>query len=298
MSARVAAVVVTYNSADHIEALLDSIPAAAGGLEVRVVVVDNASTDRTRAIVSDRSDCELIEAPNLGYAAGINRGIDRVEDDRQVLVLNPDVVLAPDSIAALSARAAGDVGIVAPLVTNADGSLHHSLRRDPTVLRTLGLTRTGRPSLAEYVEDPSAYTTAGPVDWALGAVLLVSVDCRHRVGRWDESFFMYSEETDYSLRARDVGYATWFEPRARAMHVGGGSGQSPQTHAMQIVNRVRLYRRRHSRLPSAAFMALTMLRELVWLPRSGAKSRAAIAALARPSRRPPQLGASRSVIPR
>ena len=70
----------------------------------------------------------------------------------------------------------------------------------------------------------------------------------------DESYFLYSEETDFSLRAKDAGWATVYTPTAGAMHVGGGSGESASTHTMKIVNRVRLYRRRRGTTPGSGLL--------------------------------------------
>ena len=90
------------------------------------------------------------------------------------------------------------------------GKLEFSLRREPTLLRALGLTRTKLPALSEYVQEPEAYREPHVVDWALGAVLMMSRECFDALGGWDESFFLYSEETDLSLR----GQGTWVSPPA------------------------------------------------------------------------------------
>jgi GT2 family glycosyltransferase len=189
-------------------------------------------------------------------------------------------------------------GIVSPRVHNADGTLHHSLRREPSLRRTLGLTGTGLPAFAEYVNRSEEYSHAQVVDWAMGAILLVARDCYDAVGGWDESYFLYSEETDFCLRARDLGFLTRYEPRAVAVHIGAGSGQSARTHSMQIINRVRLYRRRHGRVAALAYLLLTALREAVWIRRGGERHRVAISALFLPSRRPAELGCSDHLIPR
>ncbi len=74
----VAAVVVTYNSEDHIAALLDSIPAAMGDLAYSVVVVDNGSIDATLEILEARGDCIVVRSANVGYAARHQSGGARV----------------------------------------------------------------------------------------------------------------------------------------------------------------------------------------------------------------------------
>ncbi|QGG42352.1 glycosyltransferase family 2 protein [Aeromicrobium yanjiei] len=299
MAPDVVVVIVTYNSAPMIEGLLDSLGPALAGLTADVVVVDNGSSDETAAMVRARADCRLVEAENDGYSAGINRGIRSAGPTGDIVILNPDVRLDPGSIRSLvRALDAEDVGISAPRVRSADGSLHLSLRRDPTLLRALGLSRLRRAAFSEHVQETSAYRVAHDVDWALGAVLAVSRRCLDAVGPWDESFFLYSEETDYCLRARDLGFRVRYEPQAGAVHIGAQSGRSDVIHTMQIINRVRLYRRRNGLLRSASYFAATVLSEISWVARGHRQSRAAVAALLRPHRRPPQIMGTGSLIPR
>jgi GT2 family glycosyltransferase len=122
--------------------------------------------------------------------------------------------------------------------------------------------------------------------------------CFEAVGPWDESFFLYSEETDFCLRARDAGWRTRLVPEAVVVHREGGSGRSDSTHVMQIVNRVRLYARRHSTAAGYAYLALNVLSELTWLARGQKQSRASVRGLLRPRSRPSQLGLGRELLPR
>jgi N-acetylglucosaminyl-diphospho-decaprenol L-rhamnosyltransferase len=82
------------------------------------------------------------------------------------------------------------------------------------------------------------------------------------------------------------------------VHIGGQSGRNSKTHTMQVVNRVRFYRRRHGVIRSSAFMFLTALREVVGMRRGGPEHRAALGALFHPSRRPVELGCSATLLPR
>jgi N-acetylglucosaminyl-diphospho-decaprenol L-rhamnosyltransferase len=291
-------IVVTYNSARVIGDLLDSLPAALDGISAKVNVVDNGSTDETVKILQERGDCHVIQSTNVGYAGGINRGVREGAGAAAILILNPDTRLHENSVAPmLEALQRPGVGIVAPMVVSESGQLEFSLRRDPTLPRALGLTKTRLPVLSEYVQERDVYREAHAVDWALGAALLMSRRCFDVVGGWDESYFLYSEETDLSLRARDLGLATWYDPRAVVMHIGGASGRSDKTHAMQAVNRVRLYRRRHGAAASWLYYWLIIASELTWIPRGHGPSRFAVAALLRPSLRPAELGCSHRLLP-
>ncbi|WP_405218118.1 glycosyltransferase family 2 protein [Agrococcus sp. Ld7] len=295
----VAAVVVTYNSEDHIDGLLDSIEPAMRGLTYSVVVVDNGSTDATREILTARSDCVVVRSTNVGYAGGVNRAVRASPPARSILMLNPDATLDAGSVATLLdvLRKPG-IGIVAPRTREADGSLSPTLRRGPTMARVGGLSFTGRPMFAERIEDAAEYRTEHEVDWAVGAVLLVDRACYDRLGGLDESYFLYSEETDFSLRAKDAGWATVYTPAAGAMHTGGGSGESAMTHTMKQINRIRLYRRRSGTARASLYFAATVLLEVRRGLLGHDRSWPTVRALLRPSSRPSMLNASDSLLPR
>lgn len=299
MKELVTVLIVTHNSAHEIDDLLDSLPSAAGSVHYDTVIVDSGSTDETASKVSIRGDCVVLEASNIGYAAGLNKGISARPQSSYYLLLNPDVVLADGAIERMMAPFRNrSVGIVAPRIQDTDGGLTRSIRREPSVLRAVGLGRTRRPLLDEYVSSPREYTYGHPVDWALGAALMVSRGCIDRIGLLDESFFLYSEETEYCLRAREHGYLTWFEPTAVCTHIGGASGTTTLTHSIQVLNRVRLYRRRNNRVSSTAYFGLTLLGELSRWARGNLHSRTAVVALLVPRKRPEQLGASAHLIPK
>jgi len=291
-------VVVTYNSAAHIAELLDSIPSAMGALTYSVVVVDNGSSDATLELLEARSDCITVRSTNDGYAAGMNRAVRASAPADSVLILNPDATLDSGAVPAMREvlRKPG-VGIVAPRVREADGSLSPTLRRGPTLGRVGGLSFTGWPAFTERIEEPSAYETEHEVEWAVGAILLVDTACYEQLDGLDESYFLYSEETDFSLRAKDAGWMTVYTPAAGAMHIGGGSGESATTHMMKQINRIRLYRRRAGTTRAWAYYGMTVLSELRRALLGHDKSWPTVRALLRPSLRPPALNASRSVLP-
>ncbi|MFG2876398.1 glycosyltransferase [Streptomyces sp. NPDC048337] len=300
-SGPVAVVVVTWNSAAVLPEFLTSLPEGMAGLDWRLVVADNDSADDTVELIRSLApDATVVQTGrNAGYAAGVNAALaaatDREGGLRAALVCNPDIRMrrgcAKLLVDGLGAPAAdGDrVGISVPLLYEEDGrTLVHSLRRESSVTRALGEAvignrRAGRfPRLSELVTDPAAYERPTEADWATGALMALSSDCLSACGSWDESFFLYSEETEYCLRARDRGYVTRLEPTAEAVHLGGDSRVSPRLWTLLTLNRVRLYGRRHGPLATAAFRTAVLLRETSRAALGRPASRAAAAALARP----------------
>jgi GT2 family glycosyltransferase len=109
--------------------------------------------------------------------------------------------------------------------------------------------------------------------------MLISAECARACGPWDESFFLYSEETDFALRAGDLGLATAFVPAAEVTHLGGESRVSPALWSLLVVNRVRLYRKRHSAAATAAFWVAVFMRESSRAMLGHRRSRRAVGAL-------------------
>jgi N-acetylglucosaminyl-diphospho-decaprenol L-rhamnosyltransferase len=293
---RIAIVIVTYNSANVLPGCLRSLNSAGVKLAA-VVVADNNSTDESLEVVRQATDLPIRIVQlgrNAGYAAGINAGIAALDtrDIDAVFVINPDCRLRPDTLVRLmdALRRPGH-GIAVPQLINPDGSLQPSLRRAPTVRGALaealiGGNLAGRiGTLGELVTDPRDYERPGPAAWATGAAMLISVEAMRDIGAWDESFLLYSEETEFALRAADKGWTLWYEPTAVVEHIGGELGTNPTLAALVTVNKVRLFRQRRGPVASVAYYIAIVLGEIVRAIAGRHTSRAAVVALVRPSRR-------------
>lgn len=240
-------VVVSYNSADHLRACVEPL---VGADDIRVVVVDNGSCDGSVRSISDLP-AAVIEQENRGFAAGCNVGW-RAHEGEFVLFLNPDATIAPESVRRLAetAREQG-VGAVAPRILEADGSIAWSQRRFPRARSTFGealllhrVLRTAAWS-TEVVHDPAAYTRSGTPEWVSGACVLVRRSLLERLGGFDDSFFMYSEDADLCRRIWDAGFSVRYEPEAAAVHHGGAS--APRTALLPVLAASRIrYASKHS----------------------------------------------------
>lgn len=284
-------ITVTYNSAECLEAMLDSLPAASGSLSTRCIVIDNASADTTLSIAQRRPDVTVVASPrNLGYSGAINLGRRHVGRCSSLLVLNPDIVLEPGAIVELyEAAAQPGVGMAVPMLLDSDGDVYLTMRRDPGITHALGDSLFGerlaaRPGwLSEPVRDLDAYAQPHDVAWASGTVTLISAACDADVGDWDSSrFFLYAEETDYAIRARRRGYRVRYVPSARVHHEEGASGRSPALHALQSVNRIRCYEKYHRTPATIVFRMVLGLGHLLRLFRRS--DREALRAVLRRSR--------------
>jgi N-acetylglucosaminyl-diphospho-decaprenol L-rhamnosyltransferase len=224
MAEDVAVVVVTWNAAEYVERCLESVR----GYET--VVVDNGSTDGTPALVRERfPEVQLLEQENRGMGGGNNTGM-RAAGGRYWLLLNSDAWLKRglDELVAF-ADAHPRAAVVGPRLENPDGSLQRSVRGEPTLWR-LATEYLFLRKLAPRTEALNAFygggfdhASAREVESLYGAALLVRREAADEVGLFDESFFMFSEETDWLHRFRAAGWEVWFTPAAEVVHLGGAS---------------------------------------------------------------------------
>ena len=221
----VSVVVVAYDGLPWIERCLESVC----GHET--IVVDHGSTDGTPELVRERfPEARLVEQPNLGMGAGNNAGM-RVASGRYFLLLNSDAWVVGDAVERLAAFADEhpQAAVVGPRLLNEDGSLQRSVRGFPTLWRLateyLFLRKLGprTRALNAFYGAGFAHDRACEVEWLFGPCLLVRREATDSVGLFDESFFMFSEETDWCYRFRGAGWKVLFYPGAEVVHVGGAS---------------------------------------------------------------------------
>ncbi len=223
--ADVGVVVVTYSNEETIEACLASVR----GYET--VVVDHGSGDRTLELVRSRfPDVKVVEQENRGLGAGWNRGMREV-DGRYFLILNSDAWMVGDAVERLVAFADAhpDVGYVGPRLRNLDGSLQRSVRGFPTLWRLateyLFLRKLAPRSrlLNAFYAGGFGHDEVREAEFLMGSCMLVRRAAVDEVGPLDESFFLFSEETDWCYRFRRAGWKVVFFPDAEVVHVGGAS---------------------------------------------------------------------------
>lgn len=284
----VSVVIVTYNSEAVLPGLLDSLPAALDGLEnVSIFVVDNNSRDGSEKIASNHKlDPVVVQmGRNAGYAAGINAAIAMQDAESHLLVLNPDIRLQKGAVKALLCRLNDPgVGVVVPRILSADGTTAWSLRREPSILTAwmeglIGGTLAAKAGVGEMIGKKSRYDRGGAVEWATGAILLISAKALREIGKWDESFFLYSEEVDYMRRVRGGGLVVHYVPEACALHIGRDYTQNARLSALMSANRIRYYRRYHGVLATAIFRLGVIVAELIRSRASPSHRAAFVAAL-------------------
>lgn len=265
-------VVVNWNSSDQLRQCLESVNRSR--LEVcrlsRVVVFDNASEDGSvERLEGLEIPLHLLRSPrNVGFGAACNRAAAAATGEL-ILFLNPDARLYPETLEAATRFLCEHerAGICGVALEGRDGRVQRSCCRLPDVramlVAALGLDRLtgGRLRGSPMVE--WAHDETRPVDHVIGACYLVRRSLFEQLGGFDERFFVYFEDLDFSLRARRAGWECWFLSTARAFHRGGGTTESVKARRLFYSLRSRLlYASKHfGPAGSAAVWGATLLAE-------------------------------------
>lgn len=207
------------------------------GIAGGIVVVDNDSGDgsyeRMSEALRDRPRVRVVQSGhNGGFGAGNNVGIrlgleGSLRPD-YVYILNSDAFPAPDAIRQLRdyLQAHPKVGIAGSYIHGPDGAPHTTCFRFPSVASEFeGAARTGPITrlLAHRTVAIGMPEATGPVDWLAGASMMLREAVLREVGLFDETFFLYFEETDLCRRAAESGWPTHFVRESRVEHIGSVS---------------------------------------------------------------------------
>ena len=223
----VSVIVVTHNSAADIAACLDSLRHHPPKRSHEVIVVDNASTDGTTAIVEeDYPEVRLVCSDRRrGFAANCNAGA-RLARGAILFLLNPDARVTPGSVDSLAAYldAHRSVAVVGPRLVYPDGSPQPSARRFPTMAVTLirrSPLRLMWPHSARerrHLMLDTAFNEPAVVDWLLGAALTVRASVYMALGGMDEGYRLYCEDIDLCRRAWQTCGSVVLLPEAVVAH--------------------------------------------------------------------------------
>lgn len=278
-------VIVNWNTRDLLRDCLQSITKSDPSVTRRAVVVDNASSDESAAMVrAEFPDVELIvNTENVGFARANNMGLEHLgfagaaqmgaDTPGYALLLNPDTVVPPDAFRLLIDRVEADprIGVAGPRLVMKDGKLDLACRRsfpspEVSLWRMIGLSKLfpksrlfGRYNLTyldEHVETE--------VDCVVGAFMLVRREVIAQVGLLDESFWMYGEDIDWAFRIKQAGWKVLYYPRVTVLHLKrAASRQNPRTR-LEFQRASLIFYRKHYAATTPRLLHLAVLAGLLF----------------------------------
>jgi GT2 family glycosyltransferase len=233
--------VVTLNCWGVLRDCLDSLAKAERGLSYEVIVVDNASTDGTPALLRRHFPwVGVVEnGRNVGFTRATNQAL-RLSLGRYLLWLNPDTLLRPDSLRRLwdFLESHPEAGIVGPKVLNEDGSFQPQCRRGlPTPVASLFyMLRLHRiwprtPRFGAYLLSHLPVDEQAQVAAVSGCCLMARREVWEAIGPLDEDIFGFGEDIEWCVRAHKAGWQVWYVPQSVIVHLKGrGGAQSRPFH--------------------------------------------------------------------
>jgi GT2 family glycosyltransferase len=216
MSHNFSAVVVNYNGSDFLMDAVNSL-LRAGVAANKIIVVDNGSSDNSiKELLLRHPEVPVIEIGcNAGFAVAVNRGLDLVTT-KYALLFNNDALLDVKALGEFE-RVFEDKPksiILGAKLLNPDGTLQNSIAEFPHILQEVVKLNKYRGINFDKVTK---------VESVIGACLAIRMNALKTVGKLDEDFFFFLEETEFCLRATNMGYDVYYVPTAIATHAQGGT---------------------------------------------------------------------------
>jgi hypothetical protein len=259
-SVLVSIIIVSYNSVDYLIKCLDSIYSSVNREKYEIIVIDNASRDKTYDIVSPMYPEAIFikNENNNGFSYANNQGIS-IARGKYFLLLNPDTLVHDNAIDIMvnflkSTPIAGACGCK---VLNDDGTLQPSYFGFPTLIKEIGhLLRIDRmrwlynvlkssnmiKKMARTNLSASApASSVVEVDYLLGACLMIKASVIEEVGPLDDNIFMYIEDTEICFRMKSNGYGIYYIPHGEITHFGGKSSATEDHRMLKEYTLSRLY---------------------------------------------------------
>ncbi len=264
----VAIIILTWNGLEQTIECLDSLQQLDYPTDyLQIIVVDNGSTDDTVQVIRQRypNVTVLENETNLGYAGGNNQGLRYAlsQGTKYCCILNNDTTVAPDCLNRLLIvmEQSDDCGIVSPLIAEL------AMPKRVWALGAAVNRRTGTVVRLHTGENISTGQTLSPfeIDIAPGAAIMVRREVFEQIGFLDEAFYLYYEEADWCLRARQGGYKILAVPSAIIWHrVSATLGQtSPVIDYYMARNQLRFIAKHWSGVASFRLYSVSVLRTLL-----------------------------------
>ncbi|SNR62006.1 glycosyltransferase family 2 protein [Lutibacter flavus] len=249
----VSVVIINYNVQYFIEQCILSVHSASGNLSVEIIVVDNNSDDDSCKIIKDKyPEVILIEnKENIGFSKANNQGV-KVATGEYILILNPDTVIAEDTLDKIYsfAKAKPNLGILGVKLIDGSGDFAPESKRGiPTPMvsfnKLFGISskRTGKYYATHLDENES-----GIMDVASGAFMFVNRVIFNEVGGFNEAYFMYGEDIDLSMNLLNKGYQNYYYANTQIIHFKGESTQKDIKYLSYFHNAMEIFYKKHFKL--------------------------------------------------
>ncbi|RFN57609.1 glycosyltransferase family 2 protein [Marixanthomonas ophiurae] len=243
---KLSVVILNYNVRYFLHQCIVSVQRATKNIEAEIIVIDNASPDDSCKMVKECfPNITLIEnKENVGFSKANNQAV-KVAKGEYVCVLNPDTAVAEGTFEKCLGilESSGKIGAIGVYLLDGTGNfLPESKRNVPTpfisLLKILGLTKK------YYASDLSEEAT-GSVSVLVGAFMFLKRSVYNQVGGFDEDYFMYGEDIDFSYKIEQAGYKNHYIGSTETLHYKGESTQKDAAYLDRFYGAMEIFYKKH-----------------------------------------------------
>ena len=271
-------IIVNYNVKYFLEQCLLSVQKAIAGIEAEIIVIDNHSSDGSKAFFNDRFPLVkfLWNESNVGFAKANNLALE-ISTGKFVLFLNPDTLIAEDTLTHCISYFVEhtDTGIIGVRMIDGSGTfLKESMRAFPDPITSLyklsGITSVFPRSkiFSKYYHAHLDNNSIQEVDVIAGAFMMIPRAVLNQCGSFDEDYFMYGEDIDLSYRIQKAGYKNIYLAKTTIIHFKGESTQKNSLNYVKVFyNAMHIFVKKHfsksKRITSSIIQRAIFLRAIV-----------------------------------
>jgi GT2 family glycosyltransferase len=248
-------IIVSYNSIELLENCLFSVQKAMQTIDGEIIIVDNNSNDGSKESLPSKFPGVkfIFNNENLGFAKACNQGSKNSSGDH-ILFLNPDTVLPGTCLSECITffKTHPDAGAVGVRMLDDKGKfLKESKRGLPSpsasFYKLFGLTAVfpGSETIAKYYQGHLPENENNPVEVLSGAFMMIKRTVFEKVKGFDETFFMYGEDIDLSLRISQLGYKNYYLGKISITHLKGGSTTYNKKYVQEFYGAMNLFVKKH-----------------------------------------------------
>lgn len=261
-------VIVNWNAGDLLRNCIQSI-IECRNIEIvqTIFIVDNHSRDESLSFINPHEKIEIIENPgNYGFARACNQAFEKCSS-KYVLLLNPDTILYPETLEKCESFMNDnlDIDILGCQLLDEKENISLSCARFPTPLRYF-YDATGLSKLSPHIFTPAIlmsdwdHKSDRIVDQVMGAFMFMRRNVFDKIGYFDERFFVYLEELDFSKRLAEFGGKSYYNSSIKAIHFGEGTTSNVKAFRLFLNLKSRFkYSKKHFSKLGHIFLVVTTI---------------------------------------
>ena len=250
-------IIVGYKCCSDIENTVASVKKHFTGFEYEMIVVNNyAGDEELPSLMAKFPELIVIDnGTNPGFGIANNSGL-AVAKGEYICFMNPDIIILNNILPLMQMLESDDsIGLIGPLLRNSDLSVQLSRHYLPTPKNWFAFCFSLNsifPKITiwgNYSGNDFSYKGDAESGWVSGAFMLTRRTLMNKIGGFDPSFFMYSEDVDLCWMVQDAGYKVMFSDKSEAIHIGGvtSASKSLSKARMMAQSRIILWKKHYQK---------------------------------------------------